>query len=123
MTNNKVFKKTYAIIVAAGSGSRMGTKTPKQLLPYGGQTILEASVRRFAECDSVDDVIVVSPSDGSLDEIYQSLLGAIDPDIKIVRGGTERADSVYAGLMAAAQDAETKGLGADDADADRKSVV
>lgn len=107
----KVLKRKYAIIVAAGSGSRMGRDIPKQLLYYGGQTILETSVRKFAECELVDDVIVVSPADGSLDETYEKLLSEIDTGISIVRGGEERADSVYEGLKAVAADAGTKGFG------------
>lgn len=107
------FKRTYAIIVAAGSGSRMGTKIPKQLLHYGGKTVLEASVSAFSECAGIDAVIVVSPSDGSLDDIYRILLSGTDPEIEIVRGGEERPDSVFAGLMAAAGDADKRNISRD----------
>jgi len=125
------FSSIYAVIVAAGKGTRMGLDVPKQLLPYGGGTVLETSVRAFAERSDVDRVIVVSPSDGSLDEVYgeiaarvekEAAAGAVSKEnelsagcrIRIVRGGAERGDSVRAGLKAAAADVEERGLSSDE---------
>ena len=113
MSSTTDFERIYAIIVAAGRGSRIGTKTPKQLLPYGGRTILETAVRKFAKCDRVSSVIAVSPPDGSLDDIYEKLLRKVCPDVRIVRGGDKRSDSVLEGLKAAAEDAANHGISAD----------
>lgn len=113
--HENTFERTYAIIVAAGSGTRMGTKTPKQLLKYGGKTVLEASVNAFARCGRVDDITVVSPADGSLDDIYKDILSGAGCDIRIVRGGDERPGSVYAGLLAAAEDADKRNISRDKA--------
>ena len=40
-------KQVLAIVVAAGSGSRMKTEIPKQFLKIGGETIIEKTVSRF----------------------------------------------------------------------------
>ena len=113
--HENTFERTYAIIVAAGSGTRMGTKTPKQLLKYGGKTVLEASVDAFVRCERVDDITVVSPADGSLDDIYKDILSGTGCDIRVVRGGDERPDSVCAGLLAAAEDADKRNISRDKA--------
>ena len=116
------FKRTYAIIMAAGSGKRMKIELPKQLLPYRGSTVLETAVRKFAEHDMIDDIVVVSPADGSLDKTYYQIMGDISmsaesegseaqgKDILVIRGGAERHDSVFEGLRAAAEDARSKGF-------------
>lgn len=97
------YGKIYALIVAAGSGSRMNSFLPKQLMPYGGSTVLASSVSRFCENAEIDAVVVVSPSDGSLDKKYEEILNAVrkktGKDIFVVNGGKERADSVKAGLI------------------------
>ena len=104
------YKRTYSIIVAAGSGKRMGSAVPKQLLPYGGSTVLETAVSKFVMSELVDEVIVVSPADGSLDKTYMQILR----DVSIARGGAERPDSVMAGLRAAAEDAKAMGIDAEE---------
>ena len=97
----------YAIIVAAGRGTRMGSGTPKQLLHYGSSTVLGTALERFAVRDDIDGIILVSPQDGSLDGIYSEICsGAVrtsgtDKLIRIVRGGESRGDSVKAGLAGA----------------------
>lgn len=116
------FKRIYAIIMAAGSGKRMNIELPKQLLPYRGSTVLETAVRKFAEHDMIDDIVVVSPADGSLDKTYYQIMGDISmsaesegseaqgKDILVIRGGAERHDSVLEGLRAASEDARSKGF-------------
>ena len=120
------YKRVYALIVAAGSGKRMNIELPKQLLPYRGSTVLETSVRKFAEHEMIDDIVVVSPADGSLDKTYYQIMGDIrmsedaedgdgrTKDILVVRGGEERSDSVVEGLKAVAEDAESKGYSEDE---------
>ena len=107
---------TYAIIVAAGKGTRMGLDLSKQLLAYGGSTVLGTAMTKFARNVRVDMLIIASPADGSLDERYREIADGViercgrpDLGIDIVRGGATRADSVRAGLDAALADAESRG--------------
>ena len=92
----------YSLIVAAGKGSRMNSDLPKQLMPYGGSTVLEAVVRKFYTHPKIDAVVVVSPEDGSLDDRYDELLTPLtvgnEKCILGTTGGEERYESVCNGL-------------------------
>ena len=110
------------VIVAAGQGTRMGMDVPKQLFPYGGSTVLGTAVNAFASLDYIDKVYVVSPQDGSLDDIYEEitaecerLTGREPGSIAIVNGGVTRADSVREGIKAASRDAKAAGIDEHDA--------
>ena len=51
--------QTYALIVAAGRGSRFGGALPKQYLPLGGQNVLRLAVSAFAGHPKIAGVKVV----------------------------------------------------------------
>lgn len=88
-----------AVVPAAGFGRRMQTECPKQYLSIGDKTILEHAVAALLAHPRVNRVIIaVSPGD----ERFAQLPLAQHPQITVVNGGTERADSVLAGLRAAA---------------------
>ncbi|NLY87951.1 MAG: 2-C-methyl-D-erythritol 2,4-cyclodiphosphate synthase [Clostridiales bacterium] len=97
------YSKVYTVLVAAGSGSRMNSLLPKQLMSYGSSTVLATAAKRFCELDRMDSVVVVSPPGGKLDKKYEDILDVVreetGKDIFIVNGGKERADSVKAGLF------------------------
>lgn len=50
-----------AVIVAGGSGSRMGR--PKQMLPLGGKPVLVRTVEAFLQTPEVKEIVVVTPSE------------------------------------------------------------
>ena len=101
--------KIYAIIVSAGKGRRMGSPIPKQLLRYGNSTVLEKTLETFASHPAIDEIILVSPQDGSLDDIYDEILKRIcHKPYSIVKGGKERGDSVQSALS------YLEGLGTDE---------
>lgn len=54
-------KKRYAIIVAGGSGSRMGGKIAKQFLELGGKPIIVHTIEKFLAMDSPPEIILVLP--------------------------------------------------------------
>ena len=82
-----------AIIAAGGSGRRLGTAVPKQLLVIGGRTILERSVAAFASHPRVTDVIVAVPAD--LAAAPPPWIGRYER-VRVVEGGSRRQDSVAA---------------------------
>ena len=82
-----------AIIAAGGSGRRLGTAVPKQLLEIGGRTILERSVAAFASHPRVTDVIVAVPAD--LAAAPPPWIGRYER-VRVVEGGSRRQDSVAA---------------------------
>lgn len=87
-----------AVVPAAGFGRRMQTECPKQYLSIGQKTILEHAVDALLAHPRLSRVIIaVSPGD----ERFARLPLAQHPQITVVNGGAERADSVLAGLKAA----------------------
>lgn len=86
-----------ALIVAAGSGSRMGGDLPKQYRPIGDKSVLAHAVDALASHPNIDAVRVVI-GEGH-EELARQVLGEREVGELIV-GGAERADSVRAGLEA-----------------------
>ena len=87
-----------AVVPAAGLGRRMQTECPKQYLSIGNKTILEHSVDALLAHPRVTRVVIaISPGDSR----FAQLPLAAHPQITVVDGGNERADSVLAGLQAA----------------------
>ena len=91
-----------AIIVAAGSGQRLGGGTPKQFRRLAGRPILAHAARRLASHPAIRDIHVVI-GEGQ-DDAAQSALEGIAVG-ELVRGGETRADSVQAGLAKVEGDA------------------
>lgn len=96
--------KKYAIIVAGGQGTRMGTSIPKQFLPLMGMPVLCHSILAFAHAFSDMHIILVVPANQvhSVHTIIKSYINT--PNIKIVTGGETRFHSVQNGLKAIRND-------------------
>jgi len=58
-----VEKIFYAVIMAAGSGSRMGSEVPKQFLPLGGVPILRRTIEKFTRALPGVRIVTVLPKD------------------------------------------------------------
>ena len=84
------------IIPAAGSGRRMGGGTAKQFLPLRGEPVLVHTVRLFSASPLVDEILIAAHD---LD-LTRELVGTMPKVTRIVRGGRERQDSVWAALQA-----------------------
>jgi len=90
------------IIVAAGSGTRMGGAVRKPLLPLAGEPVVLHSLRAFSSISEVTRRVVVLAADdfqsGSLaDHELEQLLTTAGAD-SLLPGGAERHLSVQAGL-------------------------
>jgi 2-C-methyl-D-erythritol 4-phosphate cytidylyltransferase/2-C-methyl-D-erythritol 2,4-cyclodiphosphate synthase len=93
---------TFALIVAAGSGTRAGGALPKQFAPVAGRPMLSWSHAALAAYPGIDDVLVaIAP--GAADQTR-----AILPGAKLVEGGATRRLSVAAGIEAAAARGATR---------------
>jgi 2-C-methyl-D-erythritol 4-phosphate cytidylyltransferase/2-C-methyl-D-erythritol 2,4-cyclodiphosphate synthase len=86
-----------AIIAAAGSGRRVGSAKPKQLLDLGGGSMLQHSVKAFVTHPRISEVIVVMPP-GTPALTLTIDSGQVDParlnPLRMVTGGERRQDSV-----------------------------
>jgi 2-C-methyl-D-erythritol 4-phosphate cytidylyltransferase len=88
----------FAIIVAGGNGTRMGSKTPKQFMPVGGKPILMHTIEKFIAYDFSLQLLLVLPANEmkawyALCDKYQFY-----PPIVTVSGGNSRFQSVKNGL-------------------------
>jgi len=89
----------YAVIVAAGSGMRMGAPIPKQFLEVGGRPILMHTLNRFVAFDASIRLVVVLHPDYI--EFWRSLCEKHDYSVphSIVSGGSERFYSVQKAIQ------------------------
>lgn len=92
--------KAYAIIVAGGSGQRMGTALPKQFLDLCGMPVLYWSVKAFLDALPDCHIILVLPAQQI--SMAQMVLQHFPErlDLTIVAGGETRYASVANGLKA-----------------------
>jgi 2-C-methyl-D-erythritol 4-phosphate cytidylyltransferase len=90
--------KKYAVIVAGGSGMRMGTAMPKQFLPLRGKPVLWYSLTSFLDAFKDMEIILVLPQN-HLQTGHEIIRTTKDPDrIWITVGGETRFHSVKNGL-------------------------
>ena len=93
---------TFAVIVAGGSGTRMGGDVPKQFLPVAGLPILMHTLRRFHDYSPALSIILVLPGkDVPYWEELCRTYGFSVP-VTVVAGGSTRFQSVRNGLGAIA---------------------
>jgi 2-C-methyl-D-erythritol 4-phosphate cytidylyltransferase len=94
--------KTTAIIVAAGSGSRFNSETPKQFVELNGKPVVVHSIERFEVAAMVDSIVLVLPQErvSSFDTIQFTKVHAV------LAGGDSRADSVLNGLNSVLNDTQ-----------------
>ena len=95
----KVLPTQYcgAVIVAAGSASRMGG-IDKVMAPLGGEPMILRTVRAFEDCETVKEIVIVTRQDlmGPIAE----LCSGFTKIRSVVQGGSSRQESVKLGLLA-----------------------
>ena len=84
--------RTVAVVLAGGSGVRLGGTTPKQLQLLAGRTLLEHCVAAFDTAPGVDEIVVVMPA-GLIAEATQILGGRFGKVSQIIAGGADRPGS------------------------------
>lgn len=93
MSNNS--SPVWAVIAAAGGGSRMQADIAKQYLVFQGRTVLEHCLDRLLSHPQIDGAVLVLSDD---DERWQQLGYRAEKPVFIATGGKHRQDSVYSGL-------------------------
>ena len=88
-------RRCGAVIVAAGSASRMGG-IDKVMAPLQGEPMIRRTVRMFQECDAVSEIVVVTRED--LIVPITNLCKTYDKVIAVIVGGKSRQESVYRGI-------------------------
>jgi 2-C-methyl-D-erythritol 4-phosphate cytidylyltransferase len=96
--------RTVAIVVAAGSGVRMGLDMPKALMPVGGRPMVAWSLDALADTDEVDGIVLVGPP--GWEEDTSHAIGALVDLLAVVPGGATRQRSVARGLAVVPDEVE-----------------
>ena len=92
-----------AVIVAAGTASRMGG-IDKVMAPLGGEPMIVKTVRAFQDCDAIREIVIVTREDLILP--ITQLCAGMDKLRAVVKGGGSRQESVWLGLNALSKDVE-----------------
>jgi 2-C-methyl-D-erythritol 4-phosphate cytidylyltransferase len=79
-----------ALIVAAGSGERLGAGRPKALVELAGRPMLDWSLQALAASPEIEQVVVALPLGAGLPEVSGKVIG--------VEGGATRSESVRCAL-------------------------
>ena len=89
-----------AIIVAAGSSTRMGLDISKQFIELCGETVIRRTLRAFQDADIIDSIVVVcrEQDENEMRKIADSC--GFDKVRAFVRGGSTRDESVRNGIYA-----------------------
>lgn len=98
------------IVVAAGSGERLGAGRPKAFVGLGGRTLLEHAVRTVISIDRPGQLVLVVPEDRAAEALeIAATSGSENPawQVSVVAGGRERHESVRNGLDALHDGIET----------------
>lgn len=96
---------TWALIVAGGTGERLGLDRPKAFAALAGRPLLAESVDRLDRCPWIDAIVVAAPAGWEEPSILLSEELAATKVVSCVTGGASRADSVRAALQDVPDDA------------------
>jgi 2-C-methyl-D-erythritol 4-phosphate cytidylyltransferase len=89
---------TWALLVAAGTGERLGLDRPKAFAELRGRPLLAESLERLDACPWVDAVVVAAPPGWEEPVILLAEELAASKVVACVTGGATRAESVRAAL-------------------------
>lgn len=93
-------RKNIAVVLAGGSGRRIGGDLPKQFLQVGGRRIIEYSIEAFEKNAGIDEIAVVVNKDfvSLMEEI--AVANSWSKLKHILNGGNERSDSSMSAILA-----------------------
>lgn len=95
--------RLWAVVPAAGVGSRMAASCPKQYLQLAGKTVIEQTLSTLLSVERLETIVVaISMDDGYWDSVEKKLPSRIQR----ADGGKERADSVLSGLKYLSEQAD-----------------
>lgn len=90
--------KVSAIVVAAGSGARLGLDTPKAFVRLGEQTIVSYSLRTLSRIADVVEIVMTVPAGMQEAARTEAEKARLEIPVKLAPGGAERQDSVRIAL-------------------------
>lgn len=98
--------KASAIIVAAGSGVRLGSNVPKAFVKVGDRAMLWYSLAAIAQVASIGEVVIAVPEGFESAARAEAAAAGLRVPVKITPGGAERQDSVRIALELSSAESE-----------------
>ncbi len=98
--------KASAIIVAAGSGVRLGLATPKAFVRINCASLLLRVLQTIGMIEAIGEVVVMVPAGKQKSARAEADAAGLQMPIKIAEGGAERQDSVRLALMLTSAEAD-----------------
>ena len=86
--------KNIAVILAAGTGSRIGGEKPKQFLLFDGKELFVHSLLTFTNCEYIDEIVLVVNDLYNSDYINIIKKYEISKKLVLINGGKTRQNSV-----------------------------
>jgi 2-C-methyl-D-erythritol 4-phosphate cytidylyltransferase len=90
--------KASAVIVAAGSGVRLGSNVPKAFVKIAGRTMLSYSLATIRQINSIEELVIAVPEGFENAARAEVAAAGLSIPVKITVGGIERQDSVRIAL-------------------------
>jgi ribitol-5-phosphate 2-dehydrogenase (NADP+) / D-ribitol-5-phosphate cytidylyltransferase len=92
--------RTVAVVLAGGTGTRVGLSTPKQLLRVAGKPIIEHTIAALNASPHVDEILVMMAS-GYLGAVRDLLRGGEYPKVtRVLEGGETRNSTTWQAIKA-----------------------
>lgn len=98
--------KCSAIIVAAGTGTRLGFEVPKAFVDLGGRSLLSYSLRTIAAVAAIEEAVIALPAGMGSRARADIKAAGLEIPVKLTQGGAERQDSVRIALELTSFEAE-----------------
>jgi 2-C-methyl-D-erythritol 4-phosphate cytidylyltransferase len=98
--------KASAIIVAAGSGVRLGSNVPKAFVKIAGRTMLSYSLATVGQINSIEELVITVPEGFENAARAEVAAAGLSIPVKITVGGIERQDSVRIALELTSAESE-----------------
>jgi 2-C-methyl-D-erythritol 4-phosphate cytidylyltransferase len=98
--------KASAIIVAAGSGTRLGIATPKAFVTIDRSSLLFRALQTVGAVEALGEVVVAVPAGAQKSARAEADAAQLQIPVKITEGGAERQDSVRLALMLTSAEAD-----------------
>jgi 2-C-methyl-D-erythritol 4-phosphate cytidylyltransferase len=98
--------KASIIIVAAGSGTRLGFETPKAFVKINGASLLRRVLRTVSNVEDVSEIVAAVPRGEEHLARAEADAAGLQIPLKITEGGTERQDSVRLALLLTSAEAD-----------------
>jgi 2-C-methyl-D-erythritol 4-phosphate cytidylyltransferase len=101
-TDGFVVTSTVAVVLAGGTGQRIGSALPKQLIEVGGRPILALAIEAFETCAPIQEVLVVMAA-GHVPAATR-IAAPFGKVRAVIEGGASRTESTLAALGALARE-------------------